>query len=125
MSMKVLIVDDERLARSRLRTLLGDCKAPLVQVGAEAANAAQAMSYLQHEAFDAVLLDIHMPGADGMALALFGAAVAVSSRHLPEDMLGVTLAVQAMVAAAFRRASWASRLACTSCRIKTRRRWVA
>ncbi|MFO1245702.1 MAG: LytTR family DNA-binding domain-containing protein [Ramlibacter sp.] len=69
MSMKVLIVDDERLARSRLRTLLGDCKAPLVQVGAEAANAAQAMSYLQHEAFDAVLLDIHMPGADGMALA--------------------------------------------------------
>lgn len=36
-----------------------------------------------------------------LILALFGAAVAVSSRHLPEDMLGVTLAVQAMVAAAF------------------------
>ncbi len=69
MSLKVLVVDDEQLARSRLRTLLGDCKAPQVQVGAEAANAAQAMAYLQHEAFDAVLLDIHMPGADGMALA--------------------------------------------------------
>jgi cytochrome c-type biogenesis protein CcmF len=36
-----------------------------------------------------------------LILALFGAAVAVFSRHVPEDMLGVTLAVQAMIAAAF------------------------
>jgi two-component system response regulator AlgR len=69
MTLKVLIVDDEKLARSRMRTLLGDCTAPQVQVGAEAANATQAMQLIQHEPFDAVLLDVHMPGADGIALA--------------------------------------------------------
>ena len=69
MTLKVLIVDDEKLARSRMRTLLGDCTAPPVQVGAEAANATQAMQLIQHEHFDAVLLDVHMPGADGIALA--------------------------------------------------------
>ena len=69
MTLKVLVVDDEKLARSRMRTLLSDCTQPPVQVGAEAANAAQAMELIQHETFDAVLLDIHMPGADGMALA--------------------------------------------------------
>ena len=69
MVLKVLIVDDEKLARSRMRTLLGDCTAPPVQVGAEAANATQAMQLIQHEHFDAVLLDVHMPGADGIALA--------------------------------------------------------
>ena len=67
--LKILLVDDEALARSRLRTLLGDCVAPAAGVGAEAADAVQAMTALQHQAFDAVLLDIHMPGADGMALA--------------------------------------------------------
>jgi two-component system response regulator AlgR len=65
----MLLVDDEPLARSRLRTLLADCKAPLAEVSAEAGNAAQAMEHLRRQAFDAVLLDIHMPGADGLALA--------------------------------------------------------
>ncbi len=36
-----------------------------------------------------------------LILALFGAAVALFSRRLPDDMLGVTLAVQSMIAAAF------------------------
>jgi two-component system response regulator AlgR len=36
---------------------------------AEAGDAVQAMNALQHQSFDAVLLDIHMPGMDGMALA--------------------------------------------------------
>jgi two-component system, LytTR family, response regulator AlgR len=69
MGLKMLLVDDEPLARARLRTLLGDCKSPAAEVGAEAANAAQAMEHLRRQAFDAVLLDIHMPGADGLALA--------------------------------------------------------
>jgi len=69
MKLKVLVVDDEALARSRLRTLLGDCTAPAAAAGAEAADAAAAMKALQREAFDAVLLDIRMPGADGIALA--------------------------------------------------------
>jgi two-component system response regulator AlgR len=69
MGLKMLLVDDEPLARSRLRTLLADCTAPSAEVAAEAANAAQAMEHLRRQSFDAVLLDIHMPGADGLALA--------------------------------------------------------
>ena len=69
MKLSVLVVDDEALARSRLRTLLGDCTAPAAGPVAEAANAVQAMTAMQRERFDLVLLDIHMPGADGMVLA--------------------------------------------------------
>ena len=69
MGLKMLLVDDEPLARSRMRTLLADCKSPAAEVAGEAANAAQAMEQLRRQAFDGVLLDIHMPGADGLALA--------------------------------------------------------
>ncbi|QIL71926.1 response regulator transcription factor [Diaphorobacter sp. HDW4B] len=68
--MNILIVDDEALARSRLRTLLGDC-GPEYHVQ-EAAHAAEALSVLQQRLgadFDLVLLDIHMPGQDGLSLA--------------------------------------------------------
>lgn len=68
-TLKVLLVDDEPLARSRLRTLLGECDSPAVGVGGEAGTAAAAMELLGRQLFDAVLLDIHMPGADGLALA--------------------------------------------------------
>jgi two-component system response regulator AlgR len=69
MALRMLLVDDEPLARSRLRTLLADCGTPAVEVAGEAANAAQAMEQLRRQTFDGVLLDIHMPGADGLALA--------------------------------------------------------
>ena len=68
-SLRILVVDDEPLARSRLRTLLGDCNSPTATVVAEAANATEAMEQLRRQPVDAVLLDIHMPGADGLALA--------------------------------------------------------
>ncbi len=69
MRLRVLVVDDEALARARLRTLLGDCSEPWADVLAEAANAAQAVNALQRDVFDLVLLDIRMPGQDGMTLA--------------------------------------------------------
>lgn len=68
-TLRALIVDDEALARSRLRTLLGDCKTPAADVAGEAANATQAVELLRRQAYDLALLDIHMPGADGLALA--------------------------------------------------------
>jgi two-component system response regulator AlgR len=67
--LRVLVVDDEALARSRLSTLLGDCRNPSAVVQAQAAHAVQAMEYLQHQTFDLVLLDIHMPGTDGLQMA--------------------------------------------------------
>src|SRR4051812_48206797 len=67
MSLQVLIVDDEALARSRMRTLLAGCEG--VDVAGEAASAAQAMEQLGRRAFDAILLDVQMPGADGLNLA--------------------------------------------------------
>ncbi len=68
-TLKVLIVDDEALARARLRTLLGDCKSPSACVEGEAANATQAIEQLRRQPVDVVLLDIHMPGANGLTLA--------------------------------------------------------
>lgn len=67
--LRALIVDDEMLARSRLRTLLGECSDPRVRVEGEAASAAQALQLLAQQDFDVALLDVRMPGADGMALA--------------------------------------------------------
>jgi len=67
--LQVLVVDDEALARARMRTLLADCANPGALVQAEAADAVQAMTLLQRQVVDVVLLDIHMPGADGLALA--------------------------------------------------------
>lgn len=68
-TLHVLVVDDEPLARSRLRNLLAECRSPSAIVGGEAANAAEAMEWLRRTLFDAVLLDVRMPGADGLALA--------------------------------------------------------
>ena len=60
MSLRVLIVDDEALTRSRLRRLLGECTAPAAEVVGEAANATDALQWLGRERFDLALLDIHM-----------------------------------------------------------------
>lgn len=67
--LRVLVVDDESLARMRMRTLLAECAAPAAQMAGEAGNADQALGWLASQACDLVLLDIHMPGLDGMALA--------------------------------------------------------
>ena len=66
--LRTLIVDDEALARSRLRTLLGDCSAPGAQVLAEAADGEEALRLLHAGGFDLALVDIRMPGIDGVEL---------------------------------------------------------
>lgn len=69
MTLDTMIVDDEPLARQRLRTLLGDCTDPATRVVAEAADAVTAMGLLARQTCDVVLLDIHMPGMDGLGFA--------------------------------------------------------
>ena len=71
--MKVLIVDDEALARLRLRSLLDGLMeaAPelTIAITAEAADADEALLALRDQAADVVLLDIALPGRDGLRLA--------------------------------------------------------
>ncbi len=68
--LKVLIVDDEPLARDRLRTLLADIALQLSsEVVGEAANGLAALEVLREQAVDVVLADIRMPGMDGIELA--------------------------------------------------------
>ena len=68
-ALNVLIVDDEPLARARLRTLLDDCRASSATVVGEAGDAAEALIQAGQTRFDLVLLDIHMPGTSGIVLA--------------------------------------------------------
>ncbi|SEQ29694.1 two-component system, LytT family, response regulator AlgR [Ectothiorhodospira magna] len=65
--MKVMIVDDELPARERLSSLLesmDDC-----QVVATASNGIQAVRLAQEQEPDIVLMDIRMPGMDGLEAA--------------------------------------------------------
>jgi len=64
---KVLIVDDEKPARDRLRQLIADFGSH--EVVAEAANGEQALSMAAMHDPDVVLLDIRMPGVDGIETA--------------------------------------------------------
>ncbi|MCW4474209.1 LytTR family DNA-binding domain-containing protein [Xanthomonas sp. H13-6] len=65
--MKVVIADDEPLARERLRSLLAEHAG--IEVVAEAANGAEALHACAELQPDVVLLDIAMPGVDGLEAA--------------------------------------------------------
>lgn len=65
--MKVLIVDDEPLARERLAALLGEVAG--VEVVGDAGNGRDALDAVERLAPDVVLLDIRMPVMDGIETA--------------------------------------------------------
>lgn len=69
-TLKVLIVDDEPLARARLKDLLDDCRAqvPNAIVG-EAGNGLEGLELLASNPADVALVDIHMPGMSGIEFA--------------------------------------------------------
>ena len=68
--LKILLVDDEPLARSRLRELLADIAQQVpTEVVAEAGNGLIALEILREKVVDVVLADIRMPGMDGIELA--------------------------------------------------------
>ena len=64
-SWKVLIADDEPLARARLRALLA--RHPEFELVAECGSGAAVLSALRNGPADVLLLDIRMPGLDGIA----------------------------------------------------------
>jgi two-component system LytT family response regulator len=65
--MRVVIVDDEQLARDRLRSLLGAFSE--IEVVAEAEDGEQAIERIAELRPDLVLLDIQMPGCSGIEVA--------------------------------------------------------
>lgn len=64
--MNVLIIDDERLARSELKKLLSAF--PDITVVGEAANATQAREQIAEKHPNALFLDVQMPGENGFQL---------------------------------------------------------
>ena len=74
MPLRVAIVDDEPLARERVRTFLADL--PDLEIVAEAANGNEALAAIIDHTPDAVFLDVQMPGMNGFDVL----------RNLPPDV---------------------------------------
>jgi len=66
-ALRVLIVDDEALARKRLRTMLAEIGD--IQVAGEAVDGRDAIAQVQQLAVDVALIDIAMPVMDGLEAA--------------------------------------------------------
>ncbi|AKH21059.1 LytR/AlgR family response regulator transcription factor [Sedimenticola thiotaurini] len=82
--MKILIVDDEAHARARLRSLIEEIGPPCHVVG-EADNGRDAVQFSQRSEVDLVLMDIRMPGMDGLE-----AAAALTAMATPPAVIFVT-----------------------------------
>lgn len=67
--LRVLLVDDEPLARLRLAGLLRDIDEPASALVGEAGDAGEALALLRSRECDLVLLDIGLPGRDGLQLS--------------------------------------------------------
>lgn len=76
MNIRALIVDDEPLARERIRTLLR--KEPDVAVVAECGDGTRAVAAIEKHRPDLVFLDVQMPGANG-----FDVLEAIGASHMP------------------------------------------
>jgi two-component system LytT family response regulator len=66
MKIRTLIVDDELLARERLRQLLHS--EPEIELVGECADGQQAVEVIQKEAPDLIFLDVQMPELDGFGV---------------------------------------------------------
>jgi DNA-binding LytR/AlgR family response regulator len=78
MTIRALVVDDEPLARRRLKRLLREH--PDVEVAGEAADGEQAVTAALEARPHVIFLDVHMPERDGIA------ALRLLREHLPEGV---------------------------------------
>jgi DNA-binding NarL/FixJ family response regulator len=62
--MRVLIVDDSEAVRERIKMLISELT--MVEMIGEAENARQAIEHIRQQAPDVVILDIRMPGGNGI-----------------------------------------------------------
>jgi len=76
MPIRTLIVDDEPLARRRLRAFLRP--EPDIEIAGECGNGEEAVAAIRKLRPDLVFLDIQMPGMDGFAVL-----AALDARHMP------------------------------------------
>jgi DNA-binding NtrC family response regulator len=67
MTVRVLIVDDSKLARMAVAKIVSGLRPDWARV--EATNADEAMALIHQGSFDVALLDFNMPGRDGLDLA--------------------------------------------------------
>lgn len=65
--MKALIVDDERLGRAELKTLLAEIGG--ITIEGEASNGKEALEFLKKNKVDVVFLDMEMPEMTGLEVA--------------------------------------------------------
>lgn len=88
MKVKVLIADDEPLARTRLRTLLA--RHPQFELTAECGSGTAVLAALRNGPADVLFLDIRMPGLDGIATVEALAREAPWSVERPPRIVFVT-----------------------------------
>jgi two-component system, LytTR family, response regulator len=74
--LRTLIVDDEPLARGRLRLLLGE--EPDIEIIGECEDGMEALEIIREQRPDLVLLDVQMPELDG-----FGLLAELGQEHMP------------------------------------------
>lgn len=84
---RILLVDDSKLARMAMRAVVNDILDGTEML--EAADAETALDMLEHDRFDAVFMDYNMPGVDGLS-----AATIIRERHPKASIALVTAMAQ-------------------------------
>ncbi|WP_434950380.1 response regulator [Shewanella sp. HL-SH4] len=67
-NLRVLVVDDSRLARNVIKRTIGNLG---IKVITEAEDGQQAINLMQHNMYDLVITDYNMPSVDGLALTQY------------------------------------------------------
>ncbi|MFI9650057.1 response regulator [Streptomyces sp. NPDC052040] len=95
-AISVLVADDDAMVRTHLRTIVGT--APDIEIVGEASDGETAVTRIRECLPDVVLLDIFMPGKDGLAVARDLAKLPTP----PEVVILTTFALDAHVEEAVR-----------------------